>query len=225
MTTLTLIIGNKNYSSWSLRPWIFMKQMGLAFNEKRVALFTETMDQELEQYHSDYKVPILTDDGFIVWDSLAIVEFVSEKYLDNKGWPADLAARAEARAVSAEMHSSYINVRSEMPMNCRKIFSNIKLSPQAEKEVERITAVWRYFRRKYADGGDWLFGEYSIADAMFAPIVLRFHGHSIPLKEIEAEYCQTVLGQSHIMEWIEAGKQETEIIEADELDASEFQVV
>ena len=138
MNKPTLIIGNKNYSSWSLRPWVFMRHYKIDFNEKRIALFVDTMEKELEEYNSDSKVPVLKDGSLIVWDTLAILEYLSEKYLDSKGWPSDDNARAIARSVSAEMHSSFSNIRNELPMNCRKKFTNIKLSVKALRELERM---------------------------------------------------------------------------------------
>jgi glutathione S-transferase len=217
MTNLSLIIGNKNYSSWSLRAWVFMKHYNISFEEKRVALFTETTNDELAQYYSDFKVPVLKDEDLIIWDTLSILEYVSEKYLSSKGWPENVKARATARSVSAEMHSSFMNLRNELPMNCRKQFKNIKLSTEAEQEVERIKTLWRYCRRNYGSTGEWLFGQYSIADAMYAPIALRLHGYNIPLEGIEKDYVQSVLNQPCIIEWIESGKAEIEIIEQDEI--------
>ncbi|MES9963472.1 MAG: glutathione S-transferase family protein [Candidatus Sedimenticola sp. 20ELBAFRAG] len=217
----TLIIGNKNYSSWSLRPWIFLKHHQIPFQEKRVALFTETTDQELQQYNSDFKVPVLKDADLLVWDSLAILEYVSEQYLDGGGWPADKSARAMARAVSAEMHSSFSNVRSEFPMNCRKRFDDIKPTSEAAREIERIKGLWRECRSAFGKEGEWLFGDYSIADAMYAPIALRFHGYSIPLEGTEQVYVESILNQPGIIEWIEAGKVEKEIIGEDEIQATD----
>ena len=219
MSDLTLIIGNKNYSSWSLRPWVFMKHYQIPFQEKRIALFTDTTADELAPYNSDFKVPVLKDGDFLVWDSLAILEYVSETYLSSKGWPRDTQARALARAISCEMHSSFVNVRRELPMNVRKKFYHVTPSSEAEREIERIKALWRQCRTKYGAGGEWLFGEYSIADAMFAPIALRFEGYSIPLAGIEASYVQSVMQQPCIIEWIAAGTQETEIIAEDEIEA------
>lgn len=219
MAELTLVIGNKNYSSWSLRPWVFMKQNKMEFKEIRVPLFKDTTRQALEPYHSDYKVPVLKDGNLLVWDTLAILEYVSETYLQDRGWPADNHARARARSVSCEMHSSFINVRSEMPMNCRKTFRNIKLSSAALREVERIKSLWRQCRSEFGEKGEWLFGDYSIADAMFAPVALRFAGYSIPLDGIEKNYVFSVLHQPCIIEWMESGKLEKEIIEEDEVDA------
>jgi len=217
MTTLTLIIGNKNYSSWSLRPWIFMKHFSIDFTELRIPLFTDTTDQELEAYFSDCKVPILQDGAFVVWDSLSILEYLSEQYLDAKGWPEAVKARALARSISAEMHSSFPNVRNELPMNCRKSFHDIKLSPEATREVARIKALWRKCRTEYGGQGEWLFGQYSIADAMYAPIALRFAGYGIALTGLERTYVETVLAHPNIVQWMAAGKAEKEIIAADEI--------
>jgi len=218
MAKLTLIIGNKNYSSWSLRPWVFMRYHKINFEEKRVALFTETTAEELSEYNSDYKVPILKDGDFVVWDSLSILEYISEKYLKSNGWPHEASSRAIARSVSCEMHTSFVNVRNELPMNCRKKFLNIKLSSKAEREIDRIKELWRKCRTQFGEEGEWLFGQYSIADAMFAPIVLRFDGYNISLTGVEEAYVQSVLKLPSIIEWVEAGKLEREIIEADEIE-------
>lgn len=188
MSKLTLIIGNKNYSSWSLRPWIFMKQTHIEFAEKRIALYTDSADQETAEYFSDFKVPVLMDGDLVVWDSLAILEYLSENYLDGAGWPRDIRARAIARSVSAEQH-----------------------------DIQRIKAIWHKCRTDYGDRGDWLFGEYSIADAMFAPVVSRFETYGIELNALEQAYAQNTLNNPHIMQWVEAGRQEKEIIEASEI--------
>ena len=217
MSNPTLVIGNKNYSSWSLRPWIFMKENKISFNEKRVPLFTDTTRDDLRHYNSDFKVPVLIEGDSYIWDSLAILEYISEKYLNSNGWPAEINARAFARSMSSEMHSSFNNVRNELPMNCRKKFQNIKLSTEAEQEIDRIKDLWRQSRTQYGKEGQWLFGNYSIADAMYAPIALRFSGYSIPLNKSEEEYVESVLNQPFIIEWIEAGKAETEVINEDEI--------
>lgn len=218
MSDLTLVIGNKNYSSWSLRPWIFLKYHQIDFKEIRIPLFTETTDMELSEYNSDFKVPILKDGDLVIWDSLSILEYVSETYLDNKGWPGDKASRSFARSVSAEMHSSFFNVRNELPMNCRKKFSGVSLTDDALREVERIKYLWQTCRNKYGANGDWLFGDFSIADAMFAPVALRLFGYNIALEGLEKSYVKTVLNDPGIVEWMEAGKLEKEIIEGDEIE-------
>ncbi|MES9969235.1 MAG: glutathione S-transferase family protein [Candidatus Thiodiazotropha sp.] len=217
MANLTLVIGNKNYSSWSLRPWIFLRQNKLKFEEKRIPLFTETTERELAEYNSDYKVPVLIDDDLTIWDSLSILEYVSEVYLNGKGWPYDRRARAVARSVSAEMHSSFMNIRNELPMNCRRENDTISISQEAEREIDRIKSVWVKCRREFGFTGQWLFGEYSIADAMFAPIVLRFISYNVSLIGVAKEYVDSVMQQPGINEWLEAANHETEIIQAYEL--------
>ncbi|MET0008212.1 MAG: glutathione S-transferase family protein [Candidatus Thiodiazotropha sp. 6PLUC4] len=218
MSNLTLIIGNKNYSSWSLRPWILLKHHHIDFQEKKVALFTQTTDEELSDYNSDYKVPILKDNELLIWDSLSILEYISEQYLENHGWPVDPQERSIARSICSEMHSSYFHVRSELPMNCRKKFNTITLSQGTSKEIERICWLWRMCRNAHKNRGEWLFGEFTIADAMFAPIAIRFYGYSIPLPAIEERYMKSVLNHPSTIEWIDASKRETEVIQSVEID-------
>ena len=216
MSSLQLIFGNKNYSSWSLRPWILMKHYQVPFEEKRIPLFTDESKQVLSQHYSNGKVPVLMDGDFEVWDSLAILEYISEQYLDGKGWPQNTKARAIARAVSAEMHSSFVAVRNEMPMNCRKQFQDFTYSATAQADVDRICSIWEICRSTYGHSGDWLFGEFSIADAMFAPIALRFHSYCIELTPSAQTYVTNILNHPHIQDWIEAGKTEEEVIGEDE---------
>jgi len=218
MTALTLIIGNKNYSSWSLRPWIFLQHFEIEYEEIRIALFTDSTNDQLAQYGTDFKVPILLDGKLTVWDSLSILEYLSENYLHHKGLPADNASRAAARSISAEMHSSFQHVRNALPMNCRKTFNNITLSTDTEQDIERIKTLWRQYRIQHKDRGEWLFGDFSIADAMFAPIALRFTGYNIPLTGIEQDYVNSFINHPKIIEWVAAGKRETEIIAEDEID-------
>ncbi|MCJ7771949.1 MAG: glutathione S-transferase family protein [Desulfobacterales bacterium] len=213
MSDLTLIIGNKNYSSWSLRPWIFMKTAGIEFIEKRVALDTNQTRTKLEPYFSNHKVPVLLDKNLAVWDSLAILEYIAEKYPTCHGWPADPHARAVARSVSAEMHSSFFELREGLPINCRKKFTNFSPSSGALKDIERIKAIWRYCKERFSQNGPWLFDTFCIADAMFAPVVFRFDTYCVSLSGFEKKYTQSMLSLPHMIEWKEAGKQEKEILE------------
>ena len=213
MSDLILIIGNKNYSSWSLRPWIFMKTAGIEFKEKRVPLATEHTKVQLEPYFSNYKVPVLLDKDRVVWDSLAILEYIAEKYPDSHGWPVDPEARAIAKSVSAEMHSSFFALREKLPMNCRKRFTRFKPSSEAQNDIDRIKAVWRYCKEKFPKKEPWLFGKFCIADAMFAPVVIRFDGYGVPLDGFEKEYVKSILSLSHIIEWKEAAQKEIEVLE------------
>lgn len=218
MPPLTLVIGNKNYSSWSLRPWLFLRDAGVPFEENRVSLFVETTAEALAPYRSNGKVPVLLDGDQVVWDSLAILEYVSEVYLDGRGWPADRAARAFARCLAAEMHSGFMAMRNELPMNCRRHFPGYALSPAVQKDVSRMKDLWRRARETFGGHGPWLFGAFSIADAMIAPVVLRFVGYDVPVEGIEKAYVDTMLGHPALTEWIAAGKAETEIIAEDEVD-------
>lgn len=218
MGQYTLIIGNKNYSSWSLRPWIWMKQVGIEFDEKRVALFTEDMDEQLAPYFSNSKVPVLQNNDLTVWDSLAILEYLADKHPERHGWPDDRKARAVARSISAEMHSSFPDLRSQLPMNCRKHFDGFTISPEVENDIERIRGIWKYCRQEYGQSGPWLFGDFSIADAMFAPVVLRFKGYDVPLENTAHDYVETMYHNPFITEWITAGCAESEVIEMDEIE-------
>lgn len=217
MSELTLIIGNKNYSSWSLRPWLFMKEREIDFEEIRIPLFTPEMEAQLEPCFSNSKVPVLIDDGYLVWDSLAIMEYVADKNPETVSWPAYIKARATARAVSSEMHSSFTALRNEMPMNCRVQHKNVELSEDCLKDIERIIALWRHCKRFYGQDGKWLFSQFTIADAMFAPVVIRLKHFGIPLEGVEAEYADAVYNNKHVQSWIQAGIEETEVIEQAEL--------
>jgi len=171
----------------------------------------------LVAYNSDSKVPVLKDGELLIWDTLAILEYVSETYLGSAGWPEDRGARAVARSVSNEMHSSFGDLRNKIPMNCRKKSLSIKLSSAAMADIERVKLLWCQCRTQFGQEGEWLFGRYFIADAMFAPIALRFDGYNIPLGDIENAYVQSVLGQSSIQEWIASGVAEKEVIEEDDV--------
>ncbi len=212
---MKLVIGNKNYSTWSLRPWLLLTAFAVPFDEIQESLAAEGIKERFQKYSAAAKVPVLIDGDLTVWDSLAICEYISEQYLDGQGWPADPALRAEARSVTAEMHSSFTALRNEMPMNCRAI-RQIEPSAGALKDVERIDTIWSDCRRKYAGIGPWLFGEFSIADCFYAPVVLRFATYDIQLSPTAQQYAATLLQHEKMVEWIDAANRETEIIPADE---------
>ncbi|MGW8248878.1 MAG: glutathione S-transferase family protein [Acidiferrobacterales bacterium] len=217
MSDYTLVIGNKNYSSWSLRPWLWMKQAGIPFTETLVPLYTDTYKDELQPYFSNYKVPVLLDGDLAVWDTAAILEYLAEKHPDANGWPTDSRARAVARSVSAEMHSSFTALREAMPLNCRKQFPEFKYDDTVQQDVDRISEVWAYCREEFGQDGPWLFGNFSIADAMYAPVVLRFQTYDVALPSFPREYVNTMLENPHVIEWVEAGKKEVEIISQSEV--------
>ncbi|MCA1992801.1 MAG: glutathione S-transferase family protein, partial [Coleofasciculus sp. S288] len=173
MTQLTLVIGNKNYSSWSLRPWLAIKQAGLNFTEVRIPLDMPTTHEEIRRYSPSGRVPVLLDGKLTVWESLAICEYVAERFAPTL-WPEDAAVRAVARSVSAEMHAGFVKLRENMPMDCRARYPGLGMNPGVQADIDRITTIWRECRNNFGTGGDFLFGQFAIADAMFAPVVSRF---------------------------------------------------
>ena len=217
MTFMKLVIGNKNYSSWSLRPWIFMRICQIPFEEILVPLDTDETAAKLAPFFSGNKVPVLLDGDRTVWDSLAILEYLSETYLAGKGWPADTDKRAFARSISAEMHSGFPALRTQLPMNCRRMIEGFRIPPEAQKDIDRIRAIWEKYRNIYKGDGDWLFGEFSIADAMFTPVVLRFNTYYVPLPGMIGVYARNVLARPELGEWLDAAKQETEVIKQAEV--------
>jgi glutathione S-transferase len=215
---MKLVIANKNYSTWSLRPWLLLTEHQLAFEEINESLAGDDLKQRLSQYSPSCKVPVLIDGDLTVWDSLAICEVVSEKWLQGKGWPESETARAHARSISAEMHSSFVALRSEMPMNIRAK-RKVTLSEAALNDVRRIDDIWSECRQTYQEKGDWLFGDFSIADCMFAPVVMRFQTYDVDLSEQSRQYMTAVLNNGSLNAWITAARAETETIQQDEAGA------
>lgn len=214
---MKLIIGNKNYSSWSLRAWLLLSVYDIPFEEVRIPLYTEDTKQVLAQYTDAGKVPVLQDGGTVVWDSLAICEYVSEQHLDGRGWPNDAAARAEARSCSAEMHSGFFELRGELPMNCRATGRRVAMSAGLAVDIQRIEAMWSGLRRRYLHRGPWLFGEFSIADCMYAPVASRFRTYGIELSPLCAAYVKHSLSNRPMMLWHRQAADERETIDAEEV--------
>lgn len=217
MADRILVIGNKNYSSWSLRAWFWLTHTGLAFEERRVPLFTAETDATLAPYFSDCKVPVLVEGERTIWDSLAILEYLAERVPDAHPWPEDVSARALARSACAEMHSSFFSLRNELPMNCRASCPDFVVSEGTQREVRRIQALWRACREHAADQGPYLFGRLSLADAMFAPVVFRFHTYGVDLADDSAAYCEAMLSHPIMMAWKADAEREVEVIEAEEV--------
>jgi glutathione S-transferase len=215
MAPLTLVIGNKNYSSWSLRPWLFMKHVGLEFEEILVPLDTPDTREQIDRYTPSGRVPVLRQGTLCVWDSLAICECVAE--ISGKGWPQAREARAVARAVCAEMHSGFATLRSLWPMNARARNRRTAVTAALEADVERIDESWNDCRGRFGGGGPWLFGEYSVADAMYAPVVLRFNTYGARISQTARWYMASVLEDPALQEWLQAAKQETWTIATDEV--------
>ncbi len=213
---LKLIIGNKAYSSWSLRGWLAVKQSGLPFEEITVPMFGEEWEKRRagdEFAPSGGKVPILWDDKAVIWDSLAIVEWLADRTDKARFWPEDEVARGMARSMASEMHSSYDNLRRECPMNLRKRFPSKQLGDGVAIEVKRILELWAEARARHGGGGPYLFGTFSAADIMFAPVVTRFVTHSIPVPRFAAAYVEAMLDHPWMREWIEAAQGEPWTIE------------
>jgi glutathione S-transferase len=199
---MLLVIGNKNYSSWSLRPWLAMKVLNLDFDEKRIALYGPGAKEEILKHSPAGKLPCLIDGSVRVWDSLAILEYLAEKH--PQLWPADAAERAKARSVSAEMHSGFQNLRNHMSMNVRKRYPGKGRTPDAEIEIERIKKIWSEAQ------GPFLFGSFGAADAMYAPVVLRFRTYEVDLPAACRAYSDTVLALPALRDWIVAAERERE---------------
>lgn len=208
---MKLVIGNKNYSSWSLRPWLLLKAFGLSFDEIRIGLYQADTASRLRDYSPSLKVPVLIDGETTVWDSLAICEYLSEVYLSGKGWPEAVDERAVCRSVVAEMHSGFFAMRNEMPMNIR-CSKPLDVSEAAKKEIVRIVQVWGGLRETYQSRGPWLFGRFSIADCMYAPVALRFKSYQIELPSLAEEYKQALLNHPSMLTWISEAMKESEVI-------------
>lgn len=220
---LKLFIGNKAYSSWSMRGWLAAQASGLPFDEIVVPLYDEDWDKRREGAEfapSSGKVPILWDGEVVVWDSLAIVEYLAEKAGRDRFWPEDDAARATARSMAAEMHSGFLNLRREHSMNVRRTFPTPDLSPGTQQDVLRIVSLWAEARSRWGSGGDFLFGDWGAADLMFAPVVTRFVTYGIPVPRFALTYMQAVLRHPHVAAWIEAAQEETWVIERFETPAA-----
>ena len=199
---MLLVIGNKNYSSWSLRPWIALKVFGFDFDEKRISLYGEASKAAILAHSPAGRVPILVDGKTTVWDSLAILEYVAEK--NPKLWPASPAERAQARSLSAEMHSGFPSLREHMSMNVRKRYPGKGRTPEVLAEIERIKAIWNEAKKPF------LFGAFTAVDAMYAPVVLRFRTYEVELPRAARSYYDAMLALPAMQEWIAAAERETE---------------
>ena len=204
----TLYIGNKNYSSWSLRAWLVLKQAGIAFDEVVIPLYRPESKPAILRHSPSGRVPCLRHGDTVVWDSLAIAEYVADLMPQARLWPGDPTARAVARGVAAEMHAGFTALRQSMPMNLRAAHPGKGMTPAVREDVNRITALWRDCRRRFAGAKPFLFGDPTIADAMYAPVVARFAIYAVVLDDETRDYVSLILDQPAIQEWTEAAKQE-----------------
>ena len=215
---LKLVIGNKNYSSWSMRPWLALRANGIPFDEVFIPLYTGEADKKriLSFTHSG-KVPALIDGDVTVWDSLAIIEYVAERFPQTRLWPEDPARRAHARSISAEMHSGFAALRNECGMNLHRPVRAIALSADARADIARIQQIWTECRERYGKMGPFLFGDFGGADAMFAPVVHRFRIYAIAVAPEVQAYMDTMMSLPAFQEWTRAGFAETLVIEKFEM--------
>ncbi|GMU44239.1 MAG: hypothetical protein AMXMBFR25_22250 [Lysobacterales bacterium] len=212
---LTLVIGNKNYSSWSLRPWVLLHHYGIDFLERRIALDTADFAAEALRWSPVARVPVLVHGPLVVWDSLAIVEYLNEQALEGRGWPADVAQRARARSLVAEMHAGFAAMRSELPMNVRRLPCPVSMSANCVRDLGRVRSVWNGQLERY--GGPWLFGaDYGIADAFYAPVAFRLHSYAVAVEGHAASYLATQLAHAPMRMWATDANAEVEVIESDE---------
>lgn len=214
---MQLVIGNKNYSSWSLRAWFALSVPGIAFEEIRIPMDTPEFARRIGAYSPTRRVPVLIDGDVTIWDSLAIGEYAADKYPDAGLWPADRIARAQARAVSAEMHAGFDALRSNLPMNARAMNRRIEPDAATANDIARIKKIWTDCRERHAGDGPWLYGTFSIADAMYAPVVLRFNTYGVDPGSTGTAYMSHVLNVEPMNAWLAAARNEEEVIEAEEV--------
>ena len=216
MAALTLVIGNKNYSSWSMRPWVLLKQLGIPFEEKKLRFHSAEWDGEIERWSPSRLVPVLWRDKQTVWDSLAIAEALHEWYPDKGVWPRDAVARAFARCAAAEMHSGFRDLRGSMPMNIRSSHPGKGMKPEVQANIERIEQLWSEARARFGAGGSFLFGSFCAADAMYAPVVTRFKTYGVKLSPESQRYCEAMLAAPGVRAWIDDALKEKEFVAEDE---------
>jgi glutathione S-transferase len=215
---LHLVIGNKNYSSWSLRPWLAMKVAGIAFEETLISLDAPDFKSRLTALSGAGKVPVLIDGDTRVWESLAILEYLAEKFPAAVLWPQHPAARAHARAIASEMHAGFLPLRRQLPMNVRRPVLPRALEAEAAGDVARIDAIWSECRARFGAAGLFLYGAWGAADAMYAPVVWRFHTYAVEVSATARAYMHALMALPAWSEWREAARRESWVLPHDEID-------
>ena len=215
---LHLTIGNKNYSSWSFRPWIALKVAAIPFEETVIPIYYPGSKEKFLARSPAGKVPILEDGAVTIWESLAILEYIAEEFPDAALWPRDSAARAHARAIASEMHAGFVPLRRQCPMNMRRPVKKLDLSAETAANVARIDAMWSDCRARFGGDGPFLFDHFSAADAMYAPVVSRFHTYGVEVGAVSATYKQAMMALPAWQEWYAAALQEEWLLAEDEVD-------
>ncbi|MEL7537118.1 MAG: glutathione S-transferase family protein [Pseudomonadota bacterium] len=211
----TLVIGNRNYSSWSLRAWLYLRASGIDFKTERVALFADDWPASIQKVSPAGRVPVLMHGEHTVWDSLAIVEYLREHEPSALGWPDEPSERAIARSIVAEMHSGFMNIRGELPQNLKRehAIDPESLTEDCRLQIKRINTMWAELRKRHKSKGPWLFGEFSVADVFYAPVALRFSTYGIALVPAAASFIEAVREHPEIVAWIAAARDERESLE------------
>jgi glutathione S-transferase len=212
MSIYTLIIGNKNYSSWSLRAWLAMKQAGMEFAEIRIPLDLPETRSQILRYSPTGRVPALRCDALTIWDSLAICEYIAEQFPDALLLPQDTQTRAIVRSVSAEMHSGFPALRQRLPMDCRARYPYEGFNAEVQSDIDRVTKLWQTCRQQYGSGNSFLFGHFTLADAMFAPVASRFVTYNVPVDAISQAYIDALYALPALQEWLTAAVAEAEYL-------------
>ena len=216
MSKPVLFIGNRNYSSWSLRAWFLLAEAGIDFDEERLPLDTDEFSARIARISPAGRVPVMVLDGETVWESLAIAETVAERWPGKALWPAAARARSHARAISAEMHAGFLALRDAMPMNCRAMGRKVPLTDALDADIKRVVAIWADCAARYGTHGGWLFGTFSVADAMYAPVVLRFRTYGVDVPQAASAYATRVLQSKAMQAWLAAAESEVEVLEKEE---------
>ena len=216
MKPLKLAIANKNYSSWSMRPWVLLTQAGIAFEEIQLKFSDAGKVRGIEPYSPTRQVPVLIVGAEPVWDSLAICETVAEMFPEKRLWPADARARQIARSVCAEMHAGFRKLRGAMPMNIRASLPGKGMSPEVQPDIDRIVEIWESCRAQHGAGGELLFGQFGVADAFYAPVAARFLTYAVPLPPVAQRYADALLALPAVQDWMAQARRESEFVRADE---------
>ena len=216
MKPLKLAIANKNYSSWSMRPWVLLAQAGIAFEEIQLKFSDSGKVEGIEPYSPTRQVPVLIVEGEPVWDSLAICEAAAELFPEKNLWPSDLRARRIARSVCAEMHAGFRNLRGAMPMNIRASLPGKGMNPAVQQDIDRIVEIWESCRARHGQGGELLFGQFTVADAFYAPVATRLLTYAVTLPPVAQRYADALLALAAVRDWMAQARRETEFVRADE---------
>ncbi|MFT3986685.1 glutathione S-transferase family protein [Aestuariivirga sp.] len=218
MSSLTLVIGNKNYSSWSLRPWMALTMAGIPFNEIVIPLDQPDTKEKISAHSAAGRVPVLHHGRTVIWDSMAIIEYAAELFPEKNLWPKMIAARAMARSASAEMHSGFFALRNACPMNLKRGKKPVPMDDAVRADIARIESLWADCRARFAKSGKFLFGKFSAADAMFAPVVTRFETYEVPVSGSTRSYMDAVMGTPAFTSWKDAALKENWVVPSDEVD-------